>query len=157
MNLKEFFRPEPSKIITAVLIVVVLAVSAPVRSITMPLWAFPSLCFYILVAIFIYGAGIDVRFYLVLVAVTMTLILSMVLYWYLLSCTIVFIFKFLKKRCPCNALEYRPDPKMQLAYGLASSMLTFLIVYFAINQVDWLVALIVGISNFIVAGFYITK
>ncbi len=51
-------------------------------------------------------------------------------------------------------LQYKFDLKIQLAYGVLGFVLSLAILFLFLNKVMWIPALIGGIGNFLVAGYY---
>ena len=51
-------------------------------------------------------------------------------------------------------MKYRFDIKIQLIYGLAGFILSFLIIYFFVGKFDWLASTIIGLFEFALSGFY---
>ena len=51
-------------------------------------------------------------------------------------------------------MKYCFDLKTQLIYGVLGFILAVVIIYFLLGRVDWINAVIVGVANFFIAGFY---
>lgn len=51
-------------------------------------------------------------------------------------------------------MKYKFDLKIQSVYGLVGFISSGVILYLFTKQVDWVTPLLVGIANFIIAGFY---
>ena len=49
---------------------------------------------------------------------------------------------------------YKFNPKLQAVYGVAGFLSALLVLYLILHSLEWLTALVVGIGNFLVAGFY---
>ncbi len=51
-------------------------------------------------------------------------------------------------------MHYKFDLKTQSAYGLRGVLLSLAILYVILGKMDWIAALVAGIGNFLVSGFY---
>ncbi len=52
------------------------------------------------------------------------------------------------------ALHYRFDLKIQAAYGIFGFLISLAVLYLVLGQLSVLTALVIGIANFLIAGFY---
>jgi 1,4-dihydroxy-2-naphthoate octaprenyltransferase len=51
-------------------------------------------------------------------------------------------------------MKYKSNFKFQIIYGLIGFLTALGIIYLVVKQIDWITSLAVGITNFLVAGFY---
>jgi hypothetical protein len=54
-------------------------------------------------------------------------------------------------------MKYKFNLKIQSIYGLIGFVSSLIILYLFTKQIDWITSLIIGIANFITAGFYTTS
>ena len=51
-------------------------------------------------------------------------------------------------------MQYKFDPKIQTVYAITGFVLCLIVLYMILGEINWVAAVIVGIGNFLVSGYY---